>query len=348
MKSFRSLTPAVFAALIAGGTVTAVWTGARFVRAQEVGPTPPGAADSPKKKTEPEKEPEIKEDPEAVELIRSAQKRLVERASVQARIRETVFLGDQRQTTEGTYASGTFPMVNVRYKVKVGSTIGILNEVCDGSVVHTKREITKDGAAGTDEKPTQSVALPKSSAGETEYTRCDVLQVVKAIDDNKRTPSELMSDAGIGGLPATIASLQRCMKFESVRQSQTKSGTFTIVEGRWNPARLEEISKGFGANAGALRQLMPERVAVYLDPQTLFPSRIVYLRQMPGGESPRPVLAVEFLDVRLDEPVPMDLFVFALPSGAEEKDETAEYISILKPKSQGQPSQGLPAELLPK
>lgn len=361
MQTFRSFTPAVSAALLAGIVVTAGTAVRTLVGAQEAAPsaaTDKGAPAGPAKADqEPKAEPQATpEDPKAVELMRDAYTRLMERASVRARLRETVFLGDRRTTSEGTYLSGTFPMLRVEYRVQVGRTAGVLTEVCDGNVVHTRKELVKldeagrkaaDAGEGTDEAKA-SVVLGKLPASEPKYTRCDVQQVAKAIQEGSRPIADLLADAGVGGLPATIASLRRCMVFDAVRESRTKSGTFTVVEGRWNGAHLDKITSNFGPGGAGLKQVVPERVAVYLDPMTLFPTRIVYLRRVGEGEKAlRPVLALEFLDVQFDAPVPVEQFSMAIPSNVDEKDETAEFIAYIKPPTAA-PASGKPAtELLP-
>jgi len=356
MQTFRRLTPAVSAAVLATVTVV-VLTGAgvrNLIGAQEPAePKTPAAKAADSEKAQPKAAPE---DPKAAELMQDVFTRLMERASVRARLKETVFLGDRRTTAEGTYLSGTFPLVRVEYRVRVGGTAGVLTEVCDGSVVHTKRELLKASAGETkpageaEDDPKKSVVLPPVSASETKFTRCDVQQVAKAIDDKSRPPAEVIAEAGIGGLPATIASLRRCMVFDTVRELQTKAGTFTVVEGRWNPAHLDKLTAAFGPGGASLKQVVPERAAIYLDPTTLFPTRIVYLRRVGEGDKAfRPVLALEFLDVQFDTAVSMDQFTITVPPGVEEKDETAEYIAAIKPQAapQSAPGQGLPAELFP-
>jgi len=354
MQTFRRLTPAVSAAFLAGVVVCTGVLVRNLVGAQEAAePKAPAAAGRDKSQAKAAQ----KEDPKAVELMQAVYTRLLERASVRARLKETVFLGDRRTTAEGTYLSGTFPMVRVEYRVRVGGTAGVLTEVCDGSVVHTKRELLKAGSTG-DAKPEtetkneaepKSVVLPPLSTSETKFTRCDVQQVAKALEDKSRPPADVVAEAGIGGLPATIASLRRCMVFDGVRDVQTKAGTFTVVEGRWNPAHLDKLTAAFGPGGAGLKQVVPERAAIYLDPKTLFPTRIVYLRRIGEGDKAfRPVLALEFLDVQFDGPVSMDQFTFAVPPGVEEKDETAEYIAAIKPPAAAPaPGEGLPAELFP-
>ncbi len=364
MQTFRSFTPAVSAALLVTALVVIVGTTVRNrVGAQEVDSQAQPKSDLPPSKSQGEGSgpagkgatAATEEDPKGVELMRDTYKRLMERASIRAKLRETVFLGDRRTTSEGTYLSGAFPTLRVEYRVRVGKTTGVLTEVCDGNVVHTKKEVLKLDEPG--EKPSgdgeasnaeSSIVLGKLPVSEPKYSRCDVQQVAKAIQEGSRPIADLLADTGIGGLPATIASLRRCMVFDTVRESKTKSGTFTVVEGRWNGEHLDKITATFGAGGAGLKQVVPERAAVYLDPATLFPARIVYLRRVGEGEKAlRPVLAIEFLDVQFDTPVSPEQFSMTIPSKVDEKDETAEFISYIKPQAAAPAGETKPTELLP-
>lgn len=351
MQTFRRLPPVVLAVFLSAGfLLTCVGMG-RLVGAQDVPPPKKGAA-TPAGSAQAQKS---EEDPQAADLLRQARTRLAEYASVKADLKETVFIGDRRTSSDGTYVSGAFPRFRVEYQVRVGGTAGILTEACDGNVVHSKREIRKidalnESAPGADGEGERKVSfvLGKVPLSEPQYSRCDVQEVAKALASEGRPVNEVLADAGIGGLAAILASLDRSMVFTAVRESKTKAGTYTVLEGVWDPTRLETLTAAFGSGGAALKQLVPERAAVYLDPQTLFPVRIVYLRRVGEGQAVRPILALEFVNVRFNEAVDESSFAFTLPSEIEEKDETSEFIASVKPAAAAAaPGGGLPAELLP-
>jgi hypothetical protein len=76
---------------------------------------------------------------------------------------------------------------------------------------------------------------------------------------------------------------------------------------------------------------MPEQVRIYFDEETLFPMRILYLKQ--ATEKPktfRAVLSLEFTDVELDQPLDPQEFRYVPPRDVPEVDETAVYLKAIE------------------
>ncbi|MFO1096198.1 MAG: hypothetical protein U0992_23260 [Planctomycetaceae bacterium] len=84
-------------------------------------------------------------DPEIVakaeQLLRDARTRLYDSKSVRATFTERANFGPRRLTAKGSYLSGVFPALRLEYRVQVGSSEGVLIEVCDGTLLRTSKEI---------------------------------------------------------------------------------------------------------------------------------------------------------------------------------------------------------------
>lgn len=288
-----------------------------------------GPADSKAKdRTQTRSESQLTEDsPEAVELVRQARNRLFERQSVQAEMVERVTFGNYAFQSGGTYASAPGFRYRLEYQVEIGDLRGTFLEVCDGQVLHTRREI---GEAKT--------SIASTQAPEVELSRRDIQKIrrealgIKEVAQGANLADALrVAEIGIGGLPAVLASLERSLNFVSVRPETADGHDDLIVHGIWNPERKERLFSGMG---GAVRQVagyMPDAVDIFFARETLFPRKIVYLKKMNGesGEL-QPLVTVEFRNIVLDQPVQDRLFVYVAPPGVEEKDDTASFIEAMR------------------
>ena len=144
----------------------------------------------------------VKESPEAAEIMKQVRQRLFERPSVQARLNQTVYIGDQTMHNKGTYIAGAYPKMKIEYEIRIGEMRGRLLEMCDGQVMHTRRQISRANDSTEEavetpadeplgESPTASDADSGQKSGakkptarvstkDVQLTRCDVQQVLVA------------------------------------------------------------------------------------------------------------------------------------------------------------------------
>jgi hypothetical protein len=173
-----------------------------------------------------------------------------------------------------------------------------------------------------------------------EALRRDVQQILRAAPNAKNASLPIhAADLGLGGVSAMLASLERSIVFEQVKDEEFEGKTYRVVQGRWNPERLASIFAQMGPAVQQLEAFVPDRVRIYFESETLFPVRIMYLKQTsPERRTFRPMVTLEFHDVEFDAPLPADTFTYQPPSGVEETDDTANFIRLL----QGPPAAGSP------
>ncbi len=258
---------------------------------------------------------------EAVELLRNARDRLYAYRSVRAKLSEQAQFGERRFTAEGRYVAGPFPTLRLEFEVRLGDTVGSLLEVCDGQVLRTRKEVRKATPEGAPAPPNPQVQV----------TRKDVQQILTATRKGDTPPEAVLSaELGIGGLPALLASLERTTDFNVQRTDDYQGRTFVVIQGQWKPDYLEKLKAQLGAAVQTAGMFVPDQVRVYFDQETLFPTRILYLKQ--ASATPRtfrPMLTLEFTDVVLNEEVNPEEFRFPL-RGIDEVDETNEFLRMIE------------------
>jgi hypothetical protein len=250
----------------------------------------------------------------ALKVLQDARYRLVyERRSVQATLRETVSMGARRFRGEGTYIAGPYPKLRLELSLDVGGTRGQLLEVCDGTILWT----------------VQQIATPNSAAPEVQVARTVISDVTEALESTMDVPETfLIAGLGVGGLPALLASLERSMTFEAMRELEEEGRKFTVIQGRWSDEYLDRLTGG--QEDVQLPAYMPDHVRIYFDNQTQFPTRILYLRRSePGASTFVPLLSFEFSDVVLDGPVDDELFLYTPGPDVKVRDRTGEYLKLI-------------------
>lgn len=323
MKNLPTLTLAVL--LLTGG-------GFQVVSALQADAPKQGAGDSQHIAAETVKE----NDPEAVELIQQARNRLFERESVQAEMTEVVTLGNYSFRSTGTYAAASGFRYRLEYQVELGELVGKFLEVCDGQLLHTRREISEA-------RP----ALTSTAAPQVELTRRDIQKIRREAMGIKETVqgTELAdalraAEIGIGGLPAVLASLERSMIFSGVHAETIDGREYLVVQGHWKKDRKDQLLTGLGPAGNQVAGFMPDLVRVYLAKETLFPEKFLYLKESGKDQKTyRPLVAVEYRKVVLNQPVPERLFVYVAPPQEEERDETAAFLEAMKQTASQKPTQ---------
>lgn len=266
-------------------------------------------------------------DPEAVELLRQARNRLFERRSIQAQMSQVISIGPQRVKSSGSYLAAAGFRYRFQYQIALGDLQGEFLEVCDGQLLHTRRQI-----APANEK-VAGVAQP-----EIELTRRDIQRIRReALGIKDANPMADLSDAlleaevGIGGIPAILAMLERTLILSPIRTQTVDGRDYLVIQGRLRPDRKEQLVMGLGSAAGQVENFLPDLVRIYLEKDTLFPEKFLYLKRT--GNDPnslRPLITVEFSNVMLDQPVPDGQFIYMAPPGVEEKDETTQYLEAMR------------------
>jgi len=308
----------------------------------------PGEAETAK----PAEAPEA--NPDAVALVKAARERLSKWQSIQANVVQRVDIGDRRFKATGRFVAGEFPRLRLDYEVTVGRTVGRLLEVCDGQVLHVERRIEesaveKSAADENTEKPKGDEPAAKDAAKPViEATRRDVHRILRATTGAEGAAvSMLAADIGLGGLSALLASLDRTMIFDSIREEEHEGQTFRVVQGVWKPEYLADLQSKLGGMASQLTMFLPERVRIYFESESLFPVRILYLKLASAERRTyRAMLSLEFHDVEFDAALPPETFSYRPATGVQQKDDTDEYVQLLK-ATQSPPQAAAPPEARP-
>lgn len=253
----------------------------------------------------------------ALRTVQQARDRLISYRSVSANLVETVSMGSRRFRMKGSYLQGTDLKLRLEFAVKVGRTQGSMVEVCDGQILSTHTKI------GDVEK----------------VTRRNVRQILSEAGKVGRTPQNLLTaELGLGGLPGLMASLQKSVQFLKQWEQDVDTMTFVVVEGGWKRAFREKF---LGPNPSSDRPLpptVPDQVRVYYERESLFPRRILYLKQ-DESKVRRPMVAIDFVDVTWNGEVADSAFVFTPPEDVSVEDVTEAYLEQFKPpETKAQPA----------
>ena len=333
MKNPPILTLASTALLLVLG-----WAGIRSVQAVQDKPT---AAESPAKEgssSEPPAKPAPAEaTPEEVEkanaLLVEARSRLEERQSLQADLFQQINAGQRKLTAEGTYLSGSpYPKLKLEYRIRIGTMQGTLLEVCDGQILHTAKTMGKVGA----KDPTQ------------EFSRRDVQRILAARDNSLNlSVAGQGAEMGVGGLPAMLASIDRCMVGQRITEEEFDGQVCRVFHGVWDKEILKRYDDGLKENKARLVPFFPDGVQVFLTADTLVPVKFVYLKndldesgKIVGAHT---LMSLELRNLKLDQPLPANTFEYVLPAKREEIDVTNEFLNLIKNADKAFHSQPAPA-----
>lgn len=257
------------------------------------------------------------EDPAAVNLLRESRQRLFDAPSLRATIKQRASFGGYQFTATGHYLAAKDFKYRLEYTTNLGQMQGQFVEVCDGQVIHTRRIITK----------TELNSQPLVR----EQSRRDLQPILRATRRHNDIPEVLQAaEVGLGGLPAVLASLERCMTFDAVREDDIEGQAVTIIRGSWKTERREELLIALGPLAGQLAGMMPDQVRVAFDRQTQLPRQIMYL-QIASAERKtfRPMLVVDILDPEIGIAVSEQNFTLPTAPGLQEKDETESFLKLI-------------------
>lgn len=253
----------------------------------------------------------------AIVTLEEARERLINYQSIQAKVLESVSIGDRQFRLSGSYLQGDGQKqltedglkLRLEYQVSLGGTEGKLLEVCDGQLLWTLQTIGK----------------------EQRVTRRNVRQILQAaLAAEATTETVLHAELGLGGLPGMLASIQKAVQFEKQWEQDYDGQAFVVIDGGW---KSELRAKFVGPNASAeqpLPSFIPDRIRVYFDKAKLFPRRILYLKKNDAQKSLRPMVSIDFMDVETNKPVDEKAFVFKVPESVNLQDVTDEYLRLFQ------------------
>jgi len=225
---------------------------------------------------------------------------------------ETVDLGLRRFRMKGSYLQGTDLKLRLEYDLLVGNTEAHLVEVCDGQILWTHQTI------GEEER----------------VTRRNVRQILTAASSAGKTPQNLLTaELGLGGLPGLLAGIQKSVQLEKQWEQDVNEQTFVVIEGGWKKSFRSKFLGPDPDAKQALPAFVPDQVRIYFEQESLFPRRILYLKHSEDGTR-RPMVTLDFVDVRWDVELAEDAFNYTPPEKVARQDVTQAYINRFAPPKQ--------------
>jgi len=269
----------------------------------------PDKSDSQKPKLEPERN--LKNNPAlAMSILERSRKKLFSYSSIRAQITETVQIGPKPFVISGSYLQGKDLKLRLEFQVqshkKNEKPVGTLLEICDGQVLWTEHTIK----------------------GNSRVTRRDVQAIMQQAELNPKLGSNmLVAELGLGGLPGLLAAIQNNMKFQSVADKTVNGKTLTVLNGAWKDEFLAQWKGGDPTAAVQLPPYIPDAIRLYIDPQSLFPRRIVYLKN--NNNTLESMVTLNFTKVILNAPIDKAEFTYEPPDGVFPADITNQYLKQL-------------------
>ena len=264
-----------------------------------------------------ESEKNLKKNPAyAAAMLNKAREKLLSYSSIRTHITEKVEIGPKPFIITGSYLQakdlkqGKDLKLRLEFQVQSQNSdkkpVGTLLEICDGQVLWTEHTIK----------------------GESRVTRRDVQAILQQAEINPQAQSNmLVSELGLGGLPGLLASIQKNMNFVSVAERTISGKSLTVLNGVWKDEFLTQWKGGDPAAPVELPAYVPDAVRIYLDQDTLFPRRIVYLKK--NQDSLQSMVTLNFSKVTLNTPIPETEFTYEPPDGVFPVDITKQYLQQL-------------------
>lgn len=285
-------------------------------------PAARGQVDPGQKKTE------SGPDEAATDYIKRVREALYAHESIQANVEQTVTIGVQKFRVTGQYLSSG-QKLRLQYNIEPDQGVsGSLLEVCDGKELWS---------------------LIKVGDGKPRVTHRDIQQIKAAAGNSRNVPDVILTaELGLGGLTALIASLERTMIFDAMKEASADDGGRTIIQGRWKP---EIVARWPRSKDDLLPDYIPDMVRLWIDPQTQFPVRIVYIKRVMEKDKKvnRPMVNLTFKNILFNAPVSDQEFTFVTPEGAVPEDTTRLFLDRMKKRAEEanaakpQPEAALPA-----
>lgn len=271
----------------------------------------PAADQNPQSDSTSEPEKNLRKNPVyATALLEKAREKLLSYSTIQAEITEQVEIGPKPFIIKGKYLQKKDLKLRLEFQVQSrkedGEPVGTLLEICDGQVLWTEHNIK----------------------GTSRVTRRDVQAILKQANMKPDAPANLMvAELGLGGLPGLLAAIQKNMEFQSVGEKTISGKALHVLNGTWKKEFLAQFQGQDPASAVQLPAYVPDAVRIYLDQETLFPRRIVYLKK--DQDTLQGMVTLNFSKVSLNVPIPEKQFAYEPPDGVFPVDITHQYLKQL-------------------
>ncbi len=270
--------------------------------------------------------PESNAAPQAAPNVLSLATAAIEsRETVSAKMRYEAQLFGQRLLGSGSYVEqrpGRDHLFRLELRFQLGDSPSSLVNVCDGRYLWEYR----------------------SAGGKSELSRVDIVRAWRALqrDGEPLAAHHAMALPGLGGVPRLLHSLNRQFEFGPAQRGKWNNPPIIVwrIEGGWRrealmrmlPDQASAIAEG-RADLKRLPPQAPDKVICYLGEADLFPCRIEFRRQSPRAAetaTDQCLLAVDFYDIRFDQPIDPSLLRYQPPSDTEFSDQTESFIQRLK------------------
>mgnify|MGYP005835414227 CR=1 FL=1 len=263
--------------------------------------------------------------PTATNVLSLAIAAIESRETVSAKMRYEARLFGQRLLGSGSYVEqrpGRDHLFRLELRFQLGDSPSSLVNVCDGRYLWEYR----------------------STGGKSELSRVDIVRAWRALEraGEPLAAHHAMALPGLGGVPRLLHGLNRQFEFGPAQRGKWSNPPVIVwrVEGQWRreslklmlPDQVQAIAEG-RADLKRLPPQVPDKVICYLGEADCFPYRIEFRRQSSLAADPvtdQCILAVDFYDVRFNEPIDPSLMRYQPPSDTEFSDQTESFIQRLK------------------
>lgn len=272
------------------------------------------------------------------------------RASLRVDVLQSGAIEGQMVETSGVYLQqghGEFCKFSLLLQGRIGSAKSRIWQVQDDRYLFT--DIAWDDMTKT--SPTGGVV---PHPGRRRVSRIDLLQVRQKLEAAQpranttpgRATAELIRPGawtGQGGLPMLLGALNENFDFATPRQMTFRNEPVYALIGSWKPDRLNHLltpaaKPGVAAPTSAIAppERMPDHVLVAIGARDLFPRLVEYRSQSDPlsapslstdarfQESQMPLMRIDLLSVRFDQPISNEYFVYRKPEGVDFRDITDE------------------------
>ena len=259
----------------------------------------------------------------ATAFVSQVHAELKKHPSVKADIEHTVSIGAQQFRATGRYlTSGSKLRVEYIVKPDQGAD-GSLIEVCDGKELWS--QMILGGTKRVTHRDVQQIKAAAATAA------------AKNVSD-----AELIAELGLGGLSGLLASLERSMTFDAMKQDEVEGHSRTIVQGQW---KNNVVSRWKRKPDDPLPPFVPDMVRIVVDSNTLFPERIVYLKKQTEKDKKgyRALVSFEFKNVELDAAIDEQEFTFVPLDDVVPEDVTRQFLDRITKSQEAAGSSATPA-----
>lgn len=315
MKIFPSLTLLVTILLLVGGSyllpsLSSTWNTE----------TIEAATDENQKKPETSRPKESSKSPrtaklDPVQILRQAQEVLRSHRSFKAKIEQEFVIDGRKLHASGKYFQAPGFKLRMELTVRIGAgknaVEGSLLQVCDGQVLWTRHEI----------------------AGKPRITRRDVRQIASVAESAGLSKNNfLVMKIGLGGLPAYLASLEKCFRFKKAKKetlkNKNRSEEVYVLDGEWSELYRKYFAS-IDPHAKGLPSHVPDRVRLVFDKE-LIPRRIIYAKLDPNSNELDRMVTLRFDSIEINTPIDENTFRFVPTDGVYQDDITNAYIIQIK------------------